>query len=372
MDKETGLISLPIQYEGEIAYDILIGQGFEALSGELKKEKYHLNNRKACIVSDRNVAPLYGEALAGAVEAKKVYQYAFLPGEEHKNLDALSGLFGFLIEKGFDRTDLILALGGGVVGDMAGFAASCYLRGIDFIQVPTTLLAECDSSIGGKTAVDFQGYKNMVGAFYMPKLVYMNMDTLASLEERQFLSGLAETLKHGLIKDADYFNWLLVHRTEILVKDPKILSKMIFRSCQIKKEVVEKDPKEKGERALLNFGHTIGHAIEKDSDFSLLHGECVAIGCVAACFLSWKKGLLSEEDYQKVKQGFASFGLPVAGKIENAEHMLSLTKSDKKMQSGKIKFILLSKIGAAFIDREVSDQEILEAIQAVSRRGKYE
>ena len=358
---------LPVAFEGRPAYVIHFESSFDGLREALQQESIPISGRKICIVTDETVAGLYLDKLKELLSdtAGELYHFSFIPGEEHKNLDALSGLYAYLIEHHFDRSDLLMALGGGVVGDMTGYAAASYLRGIDFIQLPTTLLAQCDSSIGGKTAVDFQGYKNMIGAFYMPKSVYMNMATLNTLSDRQFLSGFAEVMKHGLIRDRSYYDWLLEKKELILKRDLPTLIRMIERSCEIKKEVVEKDPKEKGERALLNFGHSIGHAIEKASDFQLLHGECVAIGCVAAAFLSMKKGLLGASDYEKIREGIASFGMPVCAKGLDHNEVLAFTHSDKKRQGKSIRFILLNSIGEAFIDTSLRDGDLLSAIGEV-------
>lgn len=252
-----------------------------------------------------------------------------------------------------------------MVGDVAGYAAATYLRGIDFVQLPSTLLAQADSSIGGKTGVDFDGYKNMVGAFKMPRLVYINLALLQTLDERQYFSGFAEVMKHGLIKDALFYEWLIENMYEICERDLNVLQEMLIRSCSVKKLVVEKDPTEQGDRALLNFGHTIGHAIEKAKDFSLYHGECVALGAVAAAYISWKRELLSMEEYYEVRDMFVPFYLPISVDGIDPQEILRLTKSDKKMESGKIKFVLLKKIGKAVIDASVTDEEILAAINEI-------
>ena len=257
---------------------------------------------------------------------------------------------------------MLLALGGGVTGDITGFTAATYLRGISYVQIPTTLLAQADSSIGGKTGVDFDGYKNMVGAFKMPSLVYMNLSVLSTLEERQYYAGFAEVMKAALIRDGVFYEWLLENMYEISEKQPEVLEEMLVRSCSIKKMIVEKDPTEQGERALLNLGHTIGHAIEKYKDFSMYHGECVALGCVAAAYISWKKQYLSMEEYYEIRDMFVPFYLPISIDNIEPEKILELTKSDKKMENGKLRFILLKKIGKAVIDTTVTEQEILDAI----------
>jgi len=357
---------LPILYNKKPCYDIVFTKGFTELLPEL--EILGCANRRICIVTDSKVDQIYGEEVLKLLEGKclKAVKYAFLSGEENKNLDTVKGIYKFLIEEGFDRKDLLLALGGGVVGDTTGYVAATYLRGIDFIQVPTTLLAQADSSIGGKTGVDFDGYKNMVGAFKMPKLVYMNLSVLQTLEDRQFFAGFAEIMKHGLIKDALFYEWLIENMYEICEKDLDVLQEMLMRSCSVKKLVVEKDPTEQGDRALLNFGHTIGHAIEKAKNFELYHGECVALGAVAAAFISWKKELLTMDEYYEIRDMFVPFYLPISVDNIDPQEILKLTKSDKKMESGKIKFVLLKKIGKAVIDTTVTDEEILAAISEIN------
>ena len=291
---------ITINYDKKPCYEIVFEKDFSELLQEL--EKLGISERKVCVITDSHVAGLYGsdvvEILTG--QCKKCVLYQFTAGEENKNLDTVKGAYQFLIEEKFDRKDLLIALGGGVVGDVTGFIAATYLRGVDFVQIPTTLLAQSDSSIGGKTGVDFDGYKNMVGAFYMPKLVYMNIATLKTLDDRQYFSGFAEVMKHGLIKDGVFYEWLLENMYEICDRDVDVLLEMVMRSCVVKKLVVEKDPTEKGDRALLNFGHTIGHAIEKAKNFTLTHGECVALGAEAAAYISWKHEWLSMEVYYEI------------------------------------------------------------------------
>ena len=355
-----------VLYQNKPCYDIYIEDSFGALVDAL--EPFALADRKVCIVTDSNVDPLYGaevEDMIGAISGECV-RYVFPAGEESKTLDTVKEIYKFLIGNHFNRKDLLIALGGGVVGDLTGYTAATYLRGIEFIQIPTTLLSQADSSIGGKTGVDFDGYKNMVGAFYMPRLVYMNMATLQSLNDRQFYSGFAEVMKSALIKDGNFYEWLIDQMYEICERDVETLSEMVERSCTIKKLVVEKDPLEKGDRALLNFGHTIGHAIEKYMNFTMTHGECVALGCVAAAFISWKKNWLSMEEYYEIRDMFVPFYLPISIDNLDIEKVLQLTKSDKKAENGYIKFILLKKVGKALIDKTVTDDEIREALQELN------
>lgn len=356
---------MTINYNKKPCYDIVFTNDFSLLPDELAA--LDAAERKIAVIADSNTAELFGESilelLAGA--CKKAVLYEFPAGEKSKTLDTVKSIYTFLIEEKFDRKDLLIALGGGVVGDITGYAAATYLRGIDFVQIPTTLLAQSDSSIGGKTGVDFDGYKNMVGAFYMPKLVYMNISVLKQLDDRQFYSGFAEVMKSALIKDAMFYEWLLEHMYEIHDRDSEVLEEMVMRSCTVKKLVVEKDPTEKGDRALLNFGHTVGHAIEKYKNFEMLHGECVALGMVAAAFLSWKHNWLSMEEYYEVRDMLVPFQLPISIDDIDPYEILRLTKSDKKMEGGQIKFVLLKKVGKAVIDKTITEEELLGAINEI-------
>ena len=357
--------AMNVCYNGKPCYDILFTENFDEL-----KERIDLlgfNNRRIVIITDSDVNPLYGKAVQDAIqdEHHPVAIYEIPAGETHKNLNTVHDIYAFLIAQHLDRHDLLIALGGGVVGDITGFCAATYLRGISFIQIPTTLLAQTDSSVGGKTGVDFEGYKNMVGAFYMPSLVYINISVLRSLDARQYASGFAEVMKYGLIKDQEFYSWLVDHIYEINDREAGVLLPMIRRSCEIKKEVVEKDPTEKGERALLNYGHTIGHAIEKARNFELLHGECVALGSIAAAYISWQKGLLSEEDYYEIRDMFVPFGLPISVENINPDEVIKLMKSDKKADSGTIRFILLKDLGKGVIHTDVTDEEVRNAIDEI-------
>ncbi|MCR4890598.1 MAG: 3-dehydroquinate synthase [Lachnospiraceae bacterium] len=353
------------------AYDIIIENNFESIIPELEKLGSH--DRRVLIISDTNVAPVYLEELSRTLESsfKSVYSLVLPAGESYKNLDQVRLVLSRLLELEFDRKDFLAALGGGVIGDLTGFAAAIYRRGIRFIQIPTTLLSQTDSSIGGKTGVDLDSYKNMVGAFHQPSLTYINVDTLNSLSPREFSAGMGEIIKHGLIKDSDYLDFVISNKDEILAHQSDILARMIERSLQIKAQVVEEDPKELGIRAILNFGHTIGHAIEKWMNFSLLHGECVSLGSIAAAYISLKRGFLKPEEYDKIHNVFSAFSLPVSlighlgGIAENKaiEEIVRLTKSDKKMDGGKVRFILLQGIGNAVIDKSIRDEEIEEAIK---------
>lgn len=357
---------LTVEYEGNPCYQIHIEHEFHLLPGLLQKLGYD-HRRRVCIVTDSNVAPLYLDKLQECLS--KIFDRCsscVIPaGEEHKNTDTVGHVYEHLIQHAFDRKDLLVALGGGVVGDLTGFTAATYLRGIDFIQVPTTLLSQVDSSIGGKTGVDFMQYKNMVGAFYMPKLVYMNLSVLQTLPADQYFSGMGEILKHGQIKDALYFRQVTENHEAIAQRNPKALEEMIYKSCVIKRDVVQRDPKEQGERVLLNFGHTIGHAIEKLSGFTLLHGQCVALGMLGAAFLSYRYGTYPKEQLERLTAAISNFQLPICLQRTafSPEEVLNATKHDKKMEAGKVKFILLSDVGEAYITKELEDSQILEGVR---------
>ena len=344
-------------------YDIAVTEGLSALP-ELMAP-LQLSSCKALIVTDSNVEKLYLREIQTLLKGqfKKLCSFTVPAGEENKNLYNIRDILRILILEKFERRDIIIALGGGVIGDMAGFASAVYLRGIRFIQLPTTLLSDTDSSIGGKTGVDLESYKNMVGAFHQPSLVYINVSFLKSLPKREFASGMAEILKHGLIRDNAYYEWLINRFNEINALDTTVLLEMISRSLEIKSRVVEEDPTEKGVRAILNFGHTIGHAIERYMDFKLLHGECVALGIIAASYISYERGNISREEFYEIRDMFLPFNLPLTldADADSAE-ILRITKLDKKMDSGHVRFILLKKVGEAVIDTTVSDEEIIRGI----------
>lgn len=359
---------IPVTTDGTVIYEIVLTKQFDELLTQLKTLGYQ-SKQKVCIVTDSTVADLYAGEVADLLKSyfNQVIIHSFPAGEESKNLETVNKLYEDLIINHFDRSDFLIALGGGVVGDLTGFTAATYLRGIDFIQVPTTLLSQVDSSIGGKTGVDYLQFKNMIGAFYQPRLVYINLEVLKTLPKGQIVSGMGEILKHGLIKDKIYFSWITAHQKEIDGLDLAVMEELIARSCNIKREVVERDPKEKGERALLNFGHTIGHAIEKLSDFKLYHGECVGLGAIAASYLSWKLGNISEEDFACIEDSFRNFGFRTNITGFAPEEVLLTTKSDKKMIGTKVKFILLESIGTAYIYKELTDEQILDGIRFVCR-----
>ena len=362
---QAGRVCMDVKKDGQFCYHIYLEPDFAKLLEAV--EPLNIKERKLCIVADSTTAELYGAELKEILKETCTYvsMFVFPAGEVNKTLNTVRDLYEHLILEKFDRKDMLVALGGGVVGDLTGFAAATYLRGIGFIQIPTTLLSQVDSSIGGKTGVDFDAYKNMVGAFHMPRLVYMNLNVLKTLPDRQFACGMGEIIKHGLIQDSDYLEKLSTYQREIREKNYAALLWMVAGSCKIKRHVVEEDPTEQGIRAWLNFGHTIGHSVEKLKDFTLCHGECVAIGCAAAAWMSWKRGLISEKEREAAEQLLLDYQLPVRVKGLKPEDIVKTTKLDKKMDAGKVKFVLLKKIGEAFVTRDVEDEELLRASQYV-------
>lgn len=362
---QAGRVCMDVKKDGQFCYHIYLEPDFAKLPEAV--EPLNIKERKLCIVADSTTAELYGAELKEILKETCTYvsMFVFPAGEVNKTLNTVRDLYEHLILEKFDRKDMLVALGGGVVGDLTGFAAATYLRGIGFIQIPTTLLSQVDSSIGGKTGVDFDAYKNMVGAFHMPWLVYMNLNVLKTLPDRQFACGMGEIIKHGLIQDSDYLEKLSTYQREIREKNYAALLWMVAGSCKVKRHVVEEDPTEQGIRAWLNFGHTIGHSVEKLKDFTLCHGECVAIGCAAAAWMSWKRGLISEKEKEAAEQLLLDYQLPVRVKGLKPEDIVKTTKLDKKMDAGKVKFVLLKKIGEAFVTRDVEDEELLRASRYV-------
>lgn len=358
---------LPVKSPDFSSYQIHLEESWDSLAGGLSD--LGLPFRRICLVTDSQVAPLYETSVRQALRNLdvEIFSFQFPAGEENKTLDQIQKLYGFLIEHAFDRHDMLASLGGGVVGDMTGFAAATYLRGIDFIQIPTTLLSQVDSSIGGKTGVDFSCYKNMVGAFKQPRMVYINLSVLATLPPRQISSGMAEVIKHGCIQSREYFSRLNTLVSDVSSFRPDAMTYLVRESLKIKRAIVEADPFEKGERALLNFGHTLGHALEKESGFSLSHGESVALGSVAAGWISCQKGFLSQKDLAEMETLFSAYGLPVRYKNFNADAVLSAVRHDKKMAGSTLRFILLNPLGRAQIHNTVSLDDMRGALSYLSK-----
>ncbi len=273
--------------------------------------------------------------------------------------------YEFLISNQFDRKSLLIALGGGVVGDMVGFAAATYMRGVDFVQVPTSLLAQVDSSVGGKTGIDFDGYKNIVGAFYQPEFVYINTSTLQTLSKLEFASGMGEALKHGLIMDKSYYEFMIENASDIQSLNHNALTKLVSRSCEIKAEVVSEDEKEHGLRAILNFGHTIGHAVERLMNFELAHGQCVALGMVASVNIAKNIGHIDDVAVAKAIKGVEAYGLPTSIEGLEIDRVYKELFYDKKTNHSVINIVLLKSIGECYQNKSLSESEIKEGLKVI-------
>ena len=349
---------------GERSYPIHIGCGILTDAALIAP---YIKQKTAVVVTNTTVAPLYLDALLSTLKKLgiSVLPVVLPDGEEYKTWSTLNLIFDALLGSHSERSTTLIALGGGVIGDMGGFAAACYQRGMPFIQIPTTLLSLVDSSVGGKTAINHPMGKNMIGAFYQPKLVLADIDTLDTLPEREFKAGLAEVIKYGLIRDLEFFGWLEENLEKLLRRDKEALAYAIYRSCANKAEVVAADERENGERALLNLGHTFGHAIETGLGYGeWLHGEAVAAGTLIAAELSYQKGWLSETDLSRVENIFLRAGLPVRAPSLGSERYLALMRHDKKVQDGKMRLVLLKNIGEAVLTDVSSEQEICSAIVA--------
>lgn len=325
------------------SYDILIGQG--VLSS------LNINSTKAVIITNTTIAKLYQKKMAPLFNSKAKCEWIIIPdGEKYKTLATVEKIYHELIRLKSDRKTTLIALGGGVVGDITGFVAATFLRGVDFIQIPTTLLSQVDSSVGGKTGVDLKEGKNLIGAFYQPKAVYIDTDFLKTLPKRELLCGMAEVIKYGLLWDGFFFDYLEKNRNKILSLDHTAIEKIIAHSCSIKAEIVSKDEKESGLRSLLNLGHTVGHAIETLGGYSaLLHGEAVSIGMVYAASLSEKRGLIQKEDVERIKNVLNQYGLPVQWPSYNKKKVEALLMNDKKVSNSVVTYVLLKKIGRAVL-----------------------
>jgi 3-dehydroquinate synthase len=325
----------------------------------------HLKQRKAVIVSNTTVAPLYLDQLRSTLENAGISVLpVILPdGEKYKTWETLNLIFDALLGAHCERGTTLIALGGGVIGDMGGFAAACYQRGMPFIQVPTTLLSLVDSSVGGKTAINHPLGKNMIGAFYQPKLVLADISTLDTLPERELKAGLAEVIKYGLIRDPAFFAWLEQNIERLLARDREALAYAVYRSCANKAEVVAADEREAGERALLNLGHTFGHAIETGLGYGVwLHGEAIAAGTLIAAELSRRLGWIDADTVACIERIFVRAGLPVFGAPLGAARYLELMRHDKKVEDGKLRLVLLKEIGKAVLSDSASEATIMAAI----------
>jgi 3-dehydroquinate synthase len=333
---------------GERSYPISIGPGLLTQSASFTP---YIRSPQVMLVSNETVAPLYLNKLLSALTDFQTAEVVLPDGERYKNLDILTLVFDALLQNRFDRSCTLIALGGGVVGDMTGFAAACYQRGIDFVQVPTTLLSQVDSSVGGKTGVNHPLGKNMIGAFHQPRCVVADTDTLQTLPDRELSAGLAEIIKYGLINDADFLGWLENNMAALLKRDAEALAYAIERSCQDKAAIVAADEREAGQRALLNLGHTFGHAIEAGLGYGeWLHGEAVAVGMCMAAEMSAQMGWLDAAAVERVKAIIAAAELPIEPPAAlRGERYLELMAVDKKVQAGKMRLVLLQDLGKAVL-----------------------
>src|SRR5437763_1028439 len=332
---------------GDRSYDILIGAGLLAQPASWEGLP---RAAAALVVTNSTVAPLYGRRLRAALAPhyRSVHEVVLPDGEEHKDWPTLNRVFDALLAHGCDRKTVLFALGGGVVGDMTGFAAACYMRGVPFVQVPTTLLAQVDSSVGGKTAINHPLGKNMIGAFYQPLRVVCDLDTLATLPARELSAGLAEVIKYGPIADIAFLDWIEANIDALLRREPAALAHAVRRSCEIKADVVGQDEREAGLRAILNFGHTFGHAIEAGLGYGeWLHGEAVGCGMVMGLQLSRRLGLVDDAFVRRVTALIARAKLPTVGPAVGAERYLELMRVDKKAEGGQIRFVVIEAAGRA-------------------------
>lgn len=348
---------------GDRRYPIFIGSD---LNPRNLLEPY-IHGQQVMIVSNTTVAPLYLTTYVAALEAlgKKVATCILPDGEKYKNIEYLNLIFDALLEAGFNRDATVLALGGGVIGDMAGFASACFQRGVYFIQVPTTLLSQVDSSVGGKTGINHPLGKNMIGAFQQPQVVLADMAQLVTLPTRELSAGLAEVIKYALLGDVDFLDWLERHIDDLVRRDPECLAEAVYRSCAHKARIVASDEKEQGERALLNLGHTFGHAIESYMGYGVwLHGEAVAVGMVMAADLSQRLGWISTDDLERTKKIIQRAHLPVKCPAIPLDEFLGFMAHDKKVLNGQLRLVLMSTLGKAIITKDFDVELMKQAILA--------
>ena len=345
---------------GERSYPIFIGEGLLKQPDLLNR---YIHGRQVLVVTNETIAPLYLKSVLGNLSSFQVESVILPDGEKYKNLEILNTIFDNLLSKKHNRTTTLVALGGGVIGDMTGFAAACYQRGVNFIQLPTTLLAQVDSSVGGKTAVNHPNGKNMIGAFYQPQCVIADTSTLNTLDDRQLRAGLAEVIKYGLITDAEFFSWLENNIGLLLGRDSEALAYAIERSCENKAKVVSQDEREGGIRAILNLGHTFGHAIETFQSYKeWLHGEAIAAGMVMAAMLSQAMGWISEQEVNRLRVLLTKCDLPVLPPSNmSSDKFLELMSVDKKVLDGSLRLVLLKSIGDAVVTSDF-DASLLEEL----------
>jgi 3-dehydroquinate synthase len=351
--------TVPVALEGR-AYEVLIGPGLIDEAGARLAPLF--KRPLVAVIMDETVAGLHGGRLRASLEGAglKVHEILIAPGEAAKSFAGLEQVCVALLDLGLERSDLVIAFGGGVVGDLAGFAAAILKRGMDFIQIPTTLLAQVDSSVGGKTAIDMPQGKNLIGAFHQPRLVLADLDVLATLPARERICGYSEVIKYGLLGDADFFGWLEAHGGEVLAGAPGALAHAVARSVEMKARIVAEDERETGARALLNLGHTFGHAVEALTGFgeAIKHGEAVGLGCAMAFQFSYALGLCPGQDADRAVRALAAAGLPthlsqVVGGPFGADALIGAMRQDKKAEGGTLTFILARRVGEAFVAKGV-------------------
>jgi len=344
------------------SYPIHIGRGLVSNADLILP---HLKRKHVAIVTNTTVAPLYLEQLSASLQAAGVSVISIIlpDGEAYKNSETLNLIYDALLQNRCERSTTLIALGGGVIGDLTGYAAATYLRGVPFIQIPTTLLSQVDSSVGGKTGINHPLGKNMIGAFYQPQLVLADIDTLQTLPSREFSAGMAEVIKYGLIRDPDFFDWLEMHIDQLMALDESSITEAIYRSCQNKADVVARDEHETGERALLNLGHTFGHAIENAMGYGVwLHGEAVAAGTMMAADLSARMGWLKPEDVKRINALLTAANLPLEAPKLGVEKYLDLMQLDKKVADGKIRLVLQQGIGKSVITSDYDEKKLKETL----------
>ncbi len=362
LDHRWHVLRVPL---GNRGYDIEIGPGLLTTFAE-DLVQMGLGHRYA-LITDSNVHDCLGQDVETMLKGAGVAVDSFViqAGEQSKNMDTVVALARSMVRSGFDRKSVVIALGGGVVGDIAGFLASIFMRGIPFIQVPTTLLAQVDSSVGGKTGVDLPEGKNLLGTFYQPAKVVADIATLVTLPRRELGNGLAEIVKYGMIRSPELFSLLEQRWWDVVNLEPELIADIVARSCSIKAEVVAEDEREGGLRRILNFGHTIGHAVEAVSEFRIAHGEAVAMGMVAVSYISMGRGLLSQEELERLKGLLRSLELPVFIPAEfPPDRLLELIRHDKKSIAGRVHFVLARTIGETVIVDDVTDEEIIKAVES--------
>ncbi len=359
---------------GERSYNIHVGPGLlrqSSIFGGNDSKGEPLIGNQVVVASNPVVADLYLPALRESLGDRDLHVFKFQEGEAHKTLQSVSALIDFMVDVPCDRSVTVIALGGGVVGDMAGFASACYQRGTRYLQVPTTLLAQVDSSVGGKTAVNHARGKNLIGAFHQPNCVVADTDTLLTLNEREYRAGLAEVIKYGIIHDAVFFDWLQNNRDSVLAREPDALAHIISTSCQIKADIVRQDEQEHNVRALLNLGHTFGHAIETHTHYcEWLHGEAVATGMIMASVLANRCGYLSDADVTRVEQMVVAYGLPQHPPRDlHRDDFVSYMQRDKKVRDGVIRFVLPVAIGKAAVFDDCPQAALSETLQFCQSRA---